>query len=453
MPKELSKSQSTQPNHDEQVKIFSDHCYEVKHVLVIEDSSTLSQFMQKSIQEKFSIICDVAATEQEARELIQSKKYDLLFVDIYLPDSSGNFIGWLIRRKERLFIITSSENDKEREKLIKLPIVDYMYKSDKDTVIKYINNTLSRLMANRTSLALICDDSSISRRVLSDMLKTQNIPYAQFANGKEAHESIVEHNINADILISDFEMPLMNGLDLTRLLRLKYDKFELPILILSGSSNPALIANILKFGANDYIFKEFSMEELLTRMNTLLDHSRLFKENTLLLQKLESAAMTDCLTTMYNRNYFHANVTHVVASAKRENQPYSILLFDIDYFKKVNDTYGHDAGDTVLQIIAQEILSNSREADIACRWGGEEFLILAPHCSLADAVIKAENIRKNIESLSIKLNETTSIKITTSIGVSSGIETSAEDLIKTADSYLYIAKERGRNCVISSEND
>ncbi len=281
---------------------------------------------------------------------------------------------------------------------------------------------------------------------------SQNLAYVELEDGQQAYECIINKGLKIDLLITDIVMPNMDGINLIRHIRHRYNASELPILAVSGSNKHSLVAQLLKTAANDYVDKPIKNEEFLTRMNILLDHSRLFKQNKELIKELRTAATTDFLTKLYNRNYFYSTIKVIQAQAKRHNQPYGIVMGDIDFFKKVNDSYGHEVGDIALKSVATIIKESARESDIACRWGGEEFLILVPNTNIEELVNFSQRIRKIIERTPVIVGDS---DLVFNVAVSFGVALSnkencenVEEIIDEADKKLYKAKESGRNCVV-----
>lgn len=428
--------------------VQSKHCTSIQRILIIEDSVALQQYIVDKLSHALDLKCDVATTETEAMRLLDTNSYDLIIVDIYLPDSSGNFIGALIRKKNKIFIITASEDELQRSKLVSLPIVDYLYKTDEKTTINYLIKSIRRLQENEQTVIAICDDSRLVRLKMIDVLIQQNFSYVEFENGQNAHECILNKGFKVDLLITDVDMPKMSGSDLVRYIRHRYDKNELPILSLSASQKGSIISQMLKLGANDYVSKPFSNEEFITRLNSSLDQSRLYNENQKLIKKLEKMGTTDFLTQLYNRNYFYSVVSHMQAQAKRDNHMMGIIMIDIDHFKHVNDNYGHESGDKALKHVSELIHQSARESDVACRWGGEEFLVLVPKSSLTALVDFAERLRKLIEKSPVVIEKTIlEFSLTASFGVAIGKDESLETIIAQADRCLYNVKESGRNAV------
>ena len=308
------------------LEIVNAHCKRIEKILIIEDSLSLSHAFKVSIDEYFQLKCDVAYTQKQAHDLILAQQYDLILCDIFLPDSSGNFIGELIRNDFRIIIITSSEDEELRLKLSSLPIVDYFLKKEMKTLIDHILTTINRLNENHNTVLGISDDSRVARHLITELAKSQNLPYIAFRDGEEAYEYIIKNNHKIDILITDYEMPKMNGLELIEKIRHEYLSSELPILAISSSRKMSLTVQFLKAGANDYIKKPFGNEELYTRLNLTLDQLYTHRRNMTLRKELEQAVTQDYLTKLYNRNFFFSQIHHITSDAIRQNKAYGIFF-------------------------------------------------------------------------------------------------------------------------------
>jgi two-component system cell cycle response regulator len=207
----------------------------------------------------------------------------------------------------------------------------------------------------------------------------------------------------------------------------------------------------LDMGVNDYVVRPLDRNELLARIKTQIKRKR---HADLLRAKLDQGmehAITDPLTGLHNRRYMESHLGSLVAQATQSGQTLSILVADIDYFKKVNDTYGHDAGDNVLREFATRLRRNTRGIDLACRLGGEEFVIIMPDTELPRALQVAERLRACIASEPFQVNAEIALEVTASVGVSTleRREDTPETLFKRADTALYSAKRRGRNRVVT----
>jgi diguanylate cyclase (GGDEF)-like protein len=204
------------------------------------------------------------------------------------------------------------------------------------------------------------------------------------------------------------------------------------------------VHGLIRFCANGPD-RERDLAEAGTLISALSDAVSLALSNIALREKLRSQALKDPLTGLYNRRYMEDSLQRLVSLSQRNATPVAVVLVDLDHFKKLNDDHGHLIGDTVLRTVAETISGTLRESDVACRYGGEELLVILPGCGLADAVYKAEVLRSRIETLS----NVHGIRVTASLGVASAPENSntVQDLILQADTALYEAKRGGRNCV------
>jgi len=236
----------------------------------------------------------------------------------------------------------------------------------------------------------------------------------------------------------------MNGLEFIQKVREKHSIDEKIIIALSSEQDKSLSPLLLRVGANDFLYKPFLEEELMCRIDNNI-------KNILLIEEIKEMAYKDPLTHLYNRRYFFETAEKLFITSKRENKNVSILMYDIDHFKKINDTYGHQTGDLILQKVAEIISNNTRKNDISARYGGEEFITFLYHCDAIFARLVAEKIRKLIEQIEVIDSNENSIKFTISIGVSDK-GASLEEMIKYADSALYEAKKT-RNRVIVYKGD
>jgi diguanylate cyclase (GGDEF)-like protein len=432
----------------EQFTITNDHCKAIKHILIIEKSVSLGSTLKESIDDYFSFSCDVSVCEDDARKVLTRKRYDLVIIDVALSDNTEIFIDEMVKNNLRVIAMTTNESEEFLAAIVALSIIDYVVKNDMKTVIDYLINTIERLNSNRNTLIGICDDSKVSRKIISRLVKLQNLPYIEFQDGQEAYSWIVEKKCKVDVLLSDYEMPRMNGIDLIRGVRHELLASELPIIALSASDKPRLTVQLLKAGASDYIQKPFTNEEFFIRMNLTLDQLYITRRNAALREALENLATHDFLTQLYNRNFFFTQIHHITADAIRQNKSYGILMIDIDHFKHVNDTYGHHAGDVAIVHIANILKNTARTSDYCMRWGGEEFLILVPHATKIELLQFAQRLLSSVEESKVVVeDENLTFSITVSIGGAIGLNEVSEPLILQADAMLYEAKNSGRNCV------
>ena len=297
---------------------------------------------------------------------------------------------------------------------------------------------------------LIVDDTKINIDILLELLgDTYDILVS--LNGTRALEIIDENHV--DIILLDILMPDINGYDVCRVLKSKEKTKHIPVIFITANTDEESIENAFEVGGIDYITKPFKALELLARLRTHLNMQELLKELEDSHKDLELLASQDHMTKLYNRRYFSEISMKILELAKRNKKDLSVLMLDIDKFKNVNDTYGHHVGDDVIIALANVLKNLSRNSDVACRFGGEEFLILLPETNLEGAYAIAEKIRKHVEDLVIKLENQETLKFTISAGVAQidiENELNLEKTIQRADDALYEAKEGGRNKVCKS---
>jgi two-component system cell cycle response regulator len=226
----------------------------------------------------------------------------------------------------------------------------------------------------------------------------------------------------------------------------------LPIIILLEDGSDARLLRGLDMGVNDYLMRPIERHELLARVMTQIKRKR---HTDFLRDQIEESfelAVTDGLTGLHNRRYMETHLATLVSDAARTGRDLSVLITDIDHFKAINDTYGHDAGDAVLKAVAARLKRNTRNADLACRLGGEEFLLILPDTALSGAYQIGERIRSRIASEAFQTGQGTRIRLTASVGIAAldGENDTPESLVKRADNALYAAKRRGRNRIASS---
>lgn len=242
-------------------------------------------------------------------------------------------------------------------------------------------------------------------------------------------------------------MPKMSGYEVCKRIRNNTTMYELPIIILTANNQPKDITTALQMGANDYIIKPFDKNELLSRIKTQLTLKSAVKS------AIDNAylANIDTLTNLHTRRYLYNLGEKEFLISKSHNNYLSVIMMDIDFFKKFNDTYGHSIGDKILKNVSSNINKALRKHDIAGRYGGEEFVVILPNTDTEEAKAFAENLRVIIQNMKLSIKQHGQINCTISLGVSSikSQMDNIEDLIKEADIMLYRAKENGRNRVES----
>ncbi len=290
---------------------------------------------------------------------------------------------------------------------------------------------------------LIVDDDVAIRDAMHEFIQMSGYA-SHIADSAEDALAIIE-NQPIDVVITDIMLPGMDGLELTDHIKQNHD---IDVIVMTGYSGDYSYEEAISKGASDFVFKPVRFEELLLRLRRVLKERRLTQERVHMLERLKRLSITDGLTNLYNSRYFYSQLKAEVERSNRYNHPLSLLLLDIDNFKKYNDSYGHLEGDKVLVRLGQVIKSCLRAMDSAYRYGGEEFTVILPETEGAEAATVAERIRAAVEELRFKPVGDTKVSITVSVGVTEYIR--GEDVavfVQRADRAMYQSKDKGRNHV------
>jgi len=311
---------------------------------------------------------------------------------------------------------------------------------------------------------LIVDDIPQNIMALEAVISDMGFEIITANSGNEALRQSLRHDFA--LILLDVQMPEMNGFEVARLIRSHPKTSHFPIIFVTAGMKD-LIEQIKGYetGAVDYLMKPFEtvilrskvavFRELYVQRKALQEFSsrleEMVEERTVELSAaneiISRLAATDELTSLYNRRFFNEQLLAAISAAKRHGHKLSLIMIDIDYFKRVNDTLGHCEGDRILKAFADLLRENIRVEDIAARWGGEEFIVLLPHTSIEAAFSMAERIRCGFEKLSSGCD---SITLSASFGVGQIVDSDdADALIRRVDDALYAAKHQGRNQVIA----
>jgi two-component system, cell cycle response regulator len=306
---------------------------------------------------------------------------------------------------------------------------------------------------------LVVDDDPDSRRLLSISLGWAGHQIVEAESGDDAWQQFLRERHR--LVITDWMMPGVDGLELISRIRAnEADGYTYIIMLTALREKPQVISG-LEAGADDYLTKPFDPEELAARVNI---GGRILKLQESLMvsrKQMETLAMHDTLTGLLNRRAIHDRALAELNRLRRgtAQAPLSVIMLDIDHFKAINDTYGHEAGDKALRVVAELLGRQLRSYDGLGRWGGEEFLMLLPGTGLDEARAVAERIRANVASAEPALSDGTLVPLSVSLGVAALEVVSAamageqwlDHLVRAADRALYRAKSAGRNRVDVAE--
>lgn len=256
-----------------------------------------------------------------------------------------------------------------------------------------------------------------------------------------------------DVVLLDVSMPGMDGYEVARVLKSRPVTADIPIVFVTGSCETRQKVQGFSLGANDYITKPFHRDELVARVEVAIRIKQQSDALKAANAQLAALSVTDELTGLYNRRHLDQRLAEEVALAKRHQFPLSCLMVDVDRFKRINDTFGHQEGDRVLQVVAQVLRESTRVSDVVGRYGGEEFMVITPGTPLLSACKLGERIRTRTEAQDVQAAGDV-IHITVCIGVAQlGQADTPESLVASADRALYMAKRSGRNRVATEPQE
>jgi two-component system, cell cycle response regulator len=296
------------------------------------------------------------------------------------------------------------------------------------------------------ALVLVAEDSLVVRTLLRRQLEEHGYRVVEAVDGEEALVVCGEHG--PDVVLLDVKMPKLDGHGVLTALRGSPALADIPVVFLTARATTEDVVEGLRLGAHDYLRKPFESAELLARVSAALRVKTLQDQLRQRNFELNAMSRTDALTGLPNRREMQERLTAVASGARRHHQQSAVLMVDVDHFKSVNDTRGHEAGDLVLQAVANRLSAACRTEDSAGRWGGEEFLVIAPMSDLAGGARLGERIRSGVADAPVPVADGADIDVTVSVGVAAS--EGGEDILAEADAALYAAKRAGRNRVVAA---
>ncbi|HWI41044.1 MAG TPA: diguanylate cyclase [Verrucomicrobiae bacterium] len=296
---------------------------------------------------------------------------------------------------------------------------------------------------------LIIDDSPLVRREIIETISAVSL----FSRILEAEDGVVAlktvFGTRVDLILCDLVMPKLDGFRFISMMREREEFRDIPIIMLTGKRETGMKVQGLELGANDYVTKPFDRAELLARVKVHLQvkslQDKLKEANDLLREMLK----IDPLTRLYNRAHLFEALEHEFQRVGRTGGCFTVIVTDLDHFKKINDTFGHQQGDVVLTSVARVLREGRRPYDVVARYGGEEFVLVLPGCGMADGMAVAERLREAVRSIRFQgVLEGRSVTISLGVAVfpMAGAD-SSEAVFRLADEALYRAKSGGRDRV------
>lgn len=413
------------------------------HALLLIEDSRSARAMVVAEMEDAGFSVSQAASLSEAEKLVAefgADFFDAALVDHTLPDAEdGQAIFWTIGQEIPTIVYSGNADPEVNRRLVDQGALDFILKTDLGS-LKYLRRQANRVIRNPDCTVLVVEDNKAFGKMIKSLLQRYRLNVLSVSSAEEALLEIEERR-DVDLLLVDHLLPEMSGLQLTARLREKRAPEDLGIIGLSGSSDDTIPIGFLKAGADDFLAKPIVPEILYRRVANILETMERLRE-------LRYAAMHDFLTTLYNRRTFMEVGRKLVAANRRSKVAQAVAILDVDHFKRVNDTYGHDAGDKVLREVASVLKGLAvRGEDVLGRLGGEEFGIIIRVPEPANVAPYMERIRSAIEATDFRTDDDARLSITISIGVVISQDGDLETMMNAADRRLYAAKNAGRNRV------
>jgi two-component system, cell cycle response regulator len=449
-------------------------------VLVVDDVPANVKLLEARLSaEYFDVI--TAMSGEEALTICERAECDLVLLDVMMPDMDGFEVCRRLKTNPAtqhipVIMVTALDQPSDRVRGLEVGADDFLTKPIPEMALTARVRSLSRLKmltdelrmravtsrdigidspereaiadTGRGGRILIVDDRPGSYERISGVLTEEHTVELE-ANPNEALFRAADGNY--DLLIVSLGLENFDALRLCSQVRSIDRTRNLPILAVTDPDNGARMVRGLEIGVNDYLMRPIDKNELLARARSQIRKRRYTERLRDNVQLSIEMAITDALTGLFNRRYMESHLGTLIEQAISRGKPLTALVLDIDFFKSVNDTHGHDAGDDVLREFALRIKRSIRGIDLASRYGGEEFVVIMPETDMAVAAMVAERLRRRIAADPFAIQQGAgTIPVTISIGIAAmrGKDDNAASILKRADQALYQAKRDGRNRVV-----
>ncbi|ALN73381.1 PleD family two-component system response regulator [Aureimonas sp. AU20] len=442
-------------------------------ILVVDDMPVNRRLMQAQLSEEYFEVL-LASSGPEALDICRREMVDLVLLDVMMPDMDGYEVCRRLKAEPTtlhipVVLVTALDQQADRVRGLEAGADDFLTKPVRGLPLFSRIRSLTRLkmltdelrVRAETAARVVAEPWNLGAetmgrngRLCAMMARPEEALRLKRLVGAEhtivpatEPEAALNPAEPVDLFILDLQAEAFDALRLCSRLRSNEGTRQTPILLIAGPEDEARVTRGLELGANDYCQRPLDPNELLARIRTQIKRRRYDEGLRRSVQTTIELATIDPLTGLYNRRFLDGHLAQASEQSARSGRPLCVLILDIDHFKQINDTYGHDVGDEVLRQFAERVRRSLRASDLAARIGGEEFALLMPDTDLASAEGAAERLRKLIEVEPFEVQDL-AIPVTSSVGLArlNGME--PRGLMKRADIALYEAKRGGRNRVV-----
>jgi two-component system, cell cycle response regulator len=447
-------------------------------VLVVDDILANVRLLEaKLTAEYFDVV--TAMNGLDALEAIQRTKPDIILLDVMMPGIDGIEVCKRIKADAAtqhipVVMVTALDQPEDRIRGLEAGADDFLTKPVNDISLFCRIKSLVRLKMLTDELRVRSDSGTIgliaredfkdsdtdgrvllvdpkdssAERIIASFEKKHRV--VRVTGHQEAIEAVQDGINPFELVIVSFDSEHYDGLRLCSQLKSTEATRQTPILVIVDPDNQQGLLRALDMGVNDYLMRPVDRQELKARVSTQVRRYRYTERLRASVKASIEMSITDALTGLYNRRYLETHLNHLIEHYINRGKALSVVSVDVDFFKSINDTHGHDIGDKVLQELSARLKANTRSVDLCCRVGGEEFIMVLPNTATDLSSRIAERLRRAMASKSFDCGNGLMVPVTVSVGVASlsGADDTLERLLKRADQALYSAKREGRNRVV-----
>ena len=419
------------------------------NALIIENNENHLDLLKQALMD-VGVVCYTFSDGESAINSDNSIEYSFIIVSNNIKNMNSDLFLHQFRNRHdvsntQVVFLYSDGDDNVTENSATVRSRLIFSAADLDSIKKYILNIINNRTLDLQGDILYIEDQEVEATVTMSLFKNYGVQIKHVYTVGEAKKAFIENQY--DLVITDYYLANNEtGDEIITFVRKCQDaeKMNTPILVVTGEADQNKRITFLRNGASDFIVKPYNNDEIIVRSSNLIQTRKLLQKLRYQQIELSRLAMTDQLTGLYNRHSLFDIAPKYLSEARRHEFPVSLLVVDLDYFKKVNDTHGHCVGDMVLKVVGKVLNDNCRKEDFVARFGGEEFVMLLSHCNLDFAATKAESLR-----LAIEKSKPDGLTVTASIGIAAlSKDDNFDSLFEKADRAVYEAKESGRNKVV-----